>query len=327
MYAPPDGLTESQIVTALHAGWGLSGVAIEYVALGFGSHHWRVESATGRWFATVDDLHARCGDPDDSPAGYASRLDAAMRGARGLCDLGLDFVVAPLQARGGEVMVPLDERFVLALYPHVDGQHHDYGSYADPAARAAVVGLLGRLHSVPAAEMPMLLPDTFAVPGRTELDVALSELDTPWDAGPFAEPLRGLLPGHVDGIVERFARYDRLTAAANRPERFVVTHGEPHPANTITTPAGPVLIDWDTLLLAPPERDLWDLVGEDPDVVRQYTALSGRPLDDEALACYRLRWDVTEIAIYTAEFRRAHDDNANTRESWQNLQHYLGSGS
>ncbi|MPZ79263.1 MAG: phosphotransferase [Actinophytocola sp.] len=41
-------------------------------------------------------------------------------------------------------------------------------------------------------------------------------------------------------------------------------HGEPHRGNTITTPNGVVLIDWDTTLIAAPERDLWALVGEDP---------------------------------------------------------------
>jgi len=55
-------------------------------------------------------------------------------------------------------------------------------------------------------------------------------------------------------------RYDVLAnAARRRPERAVLTHGEPHPGNTMLTAGGWRLIDWDTVLIAPPERDLWDL--------------------------------------------------------------------
>ena len=41
---------------------------------------------------------------------------------------------------------------------------------------------------------------------------------------------------------------------------WVVTHGEPHPVNVMQTDAGRVLIDWDTVAIAPPERDLWMVI-------------------------------------------------------------------
>jgi spectinomycin phosphotransferase len=37
----------------------------------------------------------------------------------------------------------------------------------------------------------------------------------------------------------------------------VVTHGEPHPGNILRAAGGLYLIDWDTVGLALPERDLW----------------------------------------------------------------------
>ncbi|WP_432843998.1 phosphotransferase family protein [Dactylosporangium sp. CA-092794] len=40
------------------------------------------------------------------------------------------------------------------------------------------------------------------------------------------------------------------------PPGLVLTHGEPHPGNTMRTGGGWLLIDWDTALLAAPERDL-----------------------------------------------------------------------
>ena len=50
-----------------------------------------------------------------------------------------------------------------------------------------------------------------------------------------------------------FEHYDRLVAGvAGRPERMVLTHGEPHPANTLKTSEGWMLVDWDTTLTAAP---------------------------------------------------------------------------
>jgi aminoglycoside phosphotransferase (APT) family kinase protein len=40
-------------------------------------------------------------------------------------------------------------------------------------------------------------------------------------------------------------------------DSWVVTHGEPHRGNVIRDPRGGVyLVDWDTTLIAPRERDL-----------------------------------------------------------------------
>ncbi len=38
---------------------------------------------------------------------------------------------------------------------------------------------------------------------------------------------------------------------------------------------------------------------------------------------YRERWDLAEICIYIAEFRRPHEETEDTRASWENLREYL----
>jgi spectinomycin phosphotransferase len=103
----------------------------------------------------------------------------------------------------------------------------------------------------------------------------------------------------------------------------VITHGEPHRGNTITTPSGVVLIDWDTTLVAPPERDLWALAADDPQVLADYTDRTGTVTDPDALDLYGLRWTLTELAIFVPQFRRPHDDNEDTRIAWDGLNSYL----
>ena len=41
------------------------------------------------------------------------------------------------------------------------------------------------------------------------------------------------------------------------------------------------------------------------------------------LDLYRLRWDLSEIAIYIARFREPHGDDADTAECWKNLRLFL----
>ena len=67
---------------------------------------------------------------------------------------------------------------------------------------------------------------------------------------------------------ERLADFDRRVDEASGAD-LVVTHGEPHPGNLVMVEDSPVLVDWDTVGLAPPERDLW-LVADGPDDLARY---------------------------------------------------------
>jgi len=99
----------------------------------------------------------------------------------------------------------------------------------------------------------------------------------------------------------------------------VVTHGEPHPGNLIRVGAQLMLVDWDTVGLARPERDLWMVAGENGEELRRYTAITGRPVDRAALALYRLRWALDDISLFARQLRAPHDRSADTEHAWQAL--------
>jgi hypothetical protein len=94
---------------------------------------------------------------------------------------------------------------------------------------------------------------------RLPVVLAPADLRSPWTAGPYGEPARDLLRRHATRIRTWLAEFDTFAAAAGRTTNWAITHGEPHPGNILRTPAGPELIDGDTVRLAPPERDLWML--------------------------------------------------------------------
>ena len=68
------------------------------------------------------------------------------------------------------------------------------------------------------------------------------------------------------------------------------------------TDEGHVLVDWDTVALGPRERDLWWLADE-PDDLAAYTALSGHEVDPDAVAFFRLAWDLNDVAQYLSVLR------------------------
>ncbi|HEY7070491.1 MAG TPA: hypothetical protein VH479_10270 [Acidimicrobiales bacterium] len=323
MHSRPDSLSDARVAAALREGWGLEARALDYLPLGFGSYHWRAE-AGGSWFVTVDDLTAKRSGRDDPPEATWQRLSAALATARALADAGLAFVAAPRRATGGDVLWRVDGRYALALYEWVDGETHVWGAYPDRRERLAVLDLLVTLHGVPAALHGTAGVDDLAIAYRDRLAAALEDLASPWDTGPYGEPARRLLERHASPLIAALGRYDDSAAAlAREGAARVLTHGEPHQANTITTAAGLVLIDWDTALLSYPERDLWALGREDPAILDEYAARTGFRPRASALDLYARRWDLTDVAIYAGRFHAPHGETDDTRLAFEYLQHYL----
>ncbi len=82
---------------------------------------------------------------------------------------------------------------------------------------------------------------------------------------------------------------------------------------------GWLLIDWDTALMAPPERDLWSLDPGDGSILRGYADATGvRPLP-ALLDLYRIRWDLTDIAMDVSRFHRPHAGSRDDDKAWNGL--------
>lgn len=285
MLHPPDGLDDAAVRAALVERWGIAPREIAYAPVGFGSHHWLTEDH----FVSVD------------VASESPTLGAALRTATALRDdAGLAFVIAPIPTPAGSLLEPVPGDWVLHVYPRlsiIDAT--DFGPHTDPE----VVELVEALHAATPAAAPHVGTEDFSIWEREDLEEALDDLDQPWGTGPFGEPARALLATHADDVRRLLAAHDQMVAAVPR-EGWVVTHGEPHRGNVFRTTEGWAIVDWDTVLLAPPERDLWDLPARG---------------DAARTTLYRLRWDLSEIAVYTSVFHDEHAGDPNDVQSWAGL--------
>lgn len=327
MRTAPEDLDERDLAGRLAYGWGVRLVRAEYVPIGGGSHHWRVEDdGGGRHWVTVDDL-------DRKPFLGASReasfdgLRRALETAGALRRSGLEFVVAPVPSSGGEVVLRLGARYAVALYPFLEGRAFQFGELLPAAEHGEVGGMLARLHRATPAVIGVARPAGPLLPERDGLEQALGDLGSAWAGGPFSEAARALLVRHGPGIRRLLAAFDRLVdeVTARSPDP-VLTHGEPHPGNLIGAGGRLHLVDWDTAALAPPERDLWLLDGGSGEGLLRYAEASRRQPSRAALRLYRLRWQLDDIAVFLKVLRSSHRRTADTEHAWRSLQRSMPAG-
>jgi spectinomycin phosphotransferase len=286
----PTDVSDAEVLAAVRAAWDPDIDEVEHLPVGFGAHHWAA-SAGGerRLFVTLDGLE---------PRHSSESLEGAYAGAAALSCAGLEFVVPCLRAVAGTFTVP-EGRRALSATGWVDGTVAGTGELPDRGAAETNARLLERLHaSAPPPGLPAWRPlvgDTFAttLEGRTSAT---------WDSGPYAARARQALRERLDAIDRWVGAYHRLADEA-RSRPWVATHGEPHTRNQLVTAGGVVLVDWESLKLAPRERDLRTLVDSGhADLARPHWPM---------VEMFDLEWRLDEISQYSAWFAAPHTGDAN----------------
>lgn len=291
MREPPVGLSDATVAAALSDGWGIPVAEIAHLPWGFGSWHWRVGVAGRQWFVTADEL-----DHDDR----LHELAATYRAARELHEAGLDLVV-PVQATPAGHVVLQRGRFALSVAGWVEGARAD--ADLDEAGIAATLAMVDRLHAM--APPASTLVWEHRLPWRRDLEAMQLLLRDPWDGGPLSAEAQGYLGDHAAHIPDWLQRYDeRVRLALARRGTWVVTHGEPGPHNQLSTASGQRLVDWESMRVAPAERDASDLVraGHLPDWA-----------DPDLVELFDLYWRLCEIGAYAAWLRGRHTGSADDR--------------
>lgn len=215
----------------------------------------------------------------------------------------LDAVVPSLPTGDGAFTVPLGDG-ELSVVPWLPD-----ATRPRELTREAVT-VVGRLHAAAPPERirrwhSVVDPD---LPAWVE-----ARVHRPWTEGPLGEQARDAVRSRRAEISQWSHEHTRLVAAVD-PATYVPTHGEPGVHNQLLVPGrGLVLVDWESLLLAPRERDSSATVAPDGRWREGYLdgrALLNRPddrLDDRLdhrpdaglLRLFELEWRLAEIAAYS----------------------------
>jgi spectinomycin phosphotransferase len=328
MRTEPEGFPEATLVAMLREHWGVAPQTLEYAPVGFGSYHWIAVDLEGtRWFVTADNLRTMSSQDSPDVKANLAGLRAAYETASALRTGGLEFVVSPEPTLSGDPLVRLSPDWAVAVFPFLDGGAAGDGFWAEGEPWMTAARLVGELHhSEPPASIRRWNRD---IPYQQALGEAREHLDRPWQAGPYGEATRRLLSTHGDVLSRAFERYDRLCASLqSSSEPWVVTHGEPHSANFVRTESGRLyFIDWDTVRLAPQERDLWILLERGDDALPAYQASSdGIVPRREVMKLFSLRWMLADVCIYVRRFASAHGDTLDDQASFRELEQWLLEG-
>jgi spectinomycin phosphotransferase len=317
---PPD-LTTETVLDVVRAHWDDAVVAAAFLPVGTGAHHWvAAGKRRPRWFVTADDVTAD-GRLDELLDTYAAARELARRGHH------LVVPTVPPQAGSSSnpgpgdpvgVVLPRTQKalpggYLVTVTGYLEGESGP-GDYVDDDQRAPIAGALGALHAEPAP--PRIRPWAPGPPQRSDLTRLLSAPVTAWSVGPCGEPARVALQGQEPHVRRLIARYDELAERGlARRDDWVPTHGEPHTANVLWLAGGPVLVDWESLRLAPRERDLRTVLrGADGALpLSAYTAHGGSAdLDDDMVELFDLEsWlrGVADLAVRFAQPHTGDDDD------------------
>ena len=324
MLTPPRDLSDADLEAVIRHAWGVGAASLVYRRVGFGSHHWVATDGQGlRHFVTVDQLspESRIGD---EVSALGLHLRRALEAATDLRAFGCAFVVAPTPTRADEPLFQFGS-YSVALYPFIEGRGFSFEESFGEAERDQVLAEVLALHRVPIAAIRLPETDRFVIPGLDQLDRRMHHGNEGGLNGPHAAAASQLLIDNEAEIKRLIARYRSFLAQyLSHPGSVVITHGEIHPGNVMVTSTGAVIVDWDTVLLAPPERDLWWLAQGGGSVLQAYSDASGTAPNERLIDLYGIRWDLAEIASFSAEFAGPHEDSEDSRKALGILRSVLG---
>jgi spectinomycin phosphotransferase len=220
-------------------------------------------------------------------------------------------VIPPLPTRSRQWTSELGP-YTLALYPFVDGVD-GYQAEMSETQWIQLGAALKRLHGVrlPPTIRRALPREDYSPRFRQRVQSFLGRAASRHFDDPLAAELAALLAAQASRVQQLLAAADSLARQLpNRARAQVLCHGDIHNGNVLISGADALhIVDWDTALLAPQERDLMfigsGLLGRPGNEAQEaawfYQGYGVVEVDAAVVAYYRCERVVQDIEAYTAE--------------------------
>jgi spectinomycin phosphotransferase len=242
----------------------------------------------------------------------------------------------PLPAHSGEVLVDLGG-YTAALFDFIEGQTlHQLKSNASVLFHLGET--LGRIHTCAVFRVDCRRIEQFDIWGQDTYDQVLAAAGSQTTTSGAAEAALHLLRPvrkRLEALREEILIFQEKARKVSC--EFCICHGDPTPGNFLVGKDGtPWLIDWDDLILAPPERDLvfWEngdiFTPGQPDnpVFAGYRKIVGEfTLNPDVIGFYQRQWTVGEIAEYGHRLlfeNNAEQQNESDLENLKEELHWMG---
>ncbi len=311
MLQKPD-IQDERLIACLYDGYGLRAAQLTFLPLGadVNTAVYRVGASDGGAYF----LKLRRGPFDEMSVAIP----------RFLADQGIAQIIAPLRTTAGDLWSSLDP-FTLTLYPFVAGAD-GYTVVLSEQQWIEFGAALMRIHTagLPPALQRGLPRETYSPRWREEVRAFLARSG----AGAYTDRLSAELAAFLQ---EEAAAIRQLVEAAeqlgrmllNRAQERVLCHADIHAGNLLIGSDGSLhIVDWDTALLAPKERDLmfvgsglgpgWD---QDRETAWFYAGYGPAEIDPAALAYYRCERLVQDVAEFCKQIVATTGGNEDRRQA------------
>jgi len=284
MIEAPCEVSDADVLDAVRRHWRGDVTAVTYLPVGFGAHHWRAETESEPQLFVTLDLPLPRHTPASLEAAYASAAEIAQV---------LDFVWP-------SVASDADGTFTVACGPgHLSATRWLEGT-RPRTGTTALAPLLDRLHDCPAPATISRWVSTVDHHLPDQLDLLV---DQPWEAGPLGEQARALVSPRLADVRDWSEEHAGHLGAVD-PDDFVITHGEPGEHNQWVVGDRTFLLDWESVLLAPAERDLAALL---------HTGVASERADPDLIRLFDLEWRLAEVQNYTTWLAGPHEVDEDAR--------------
>lgn len=225
-----------------------------------------------------------------------------------LHDQGIRQVIAPLATQSAQLWTPLGD-FALTVSPFIEGcDAYEVDLIDDQWVEFGRV--LNAIHAaqIPATVLERIRREDFSADWRERVRRYMGLIEESHFDDPVAAAVAAFLHERRELVERLVVRAETLGMVLQRRSLpFILCHADIHAGNLLITPGGQVyIVDWDTLILAPKERDLMypggglfgDKRAPHDEEALFYRGYGAARIDADVLLYYRFERIVQDIAAY-----------------------------
>ncbi len=289
-------LKDEEIIACLRDAYGLDIATVSFLPLGadFNTAVYRVTTTDG----ADHFLKLRSG----------KFLEASVSVPKYLADLGIKQVIPPLATKTEQLWTSLAS-FKAILYPYVEGRNGvDTKPSEDQWTQFGEA--IKKLHStdIPASITKDVPRETFSSKWRETVKAFLIRIESEVFEEPVAVKMSLFLKSKSSEILKLVERAEELAITIQKqPLDYVLCHADMHGWNLFVDKEEALyIVDWDTLIFAPKERDLmfigagiWDsglTAAEEESLF--YQGYTQTKINQDAMAYYRFERIIQDIGDY-----------------------------
>jgi len=317
MLIKPD-LKDEEIVRCLRDAYGLTIEKVAFLPLGadFNTAVYRVTTNNGSDYF----LKLRSG----------KFLEASVSVPKYLADLGIKQVIPPLATKTKQLWTSLAS-FKAILYPYVDGNN---GVDAKPSDDHWVQfgATIKKLHSldIPSSITKDVPREIFSSKWRETVKAFLIRIENEVFEEPVAVKMALFLKSKSSEILKIIGQTEELAITIQKqPLEHILCHADMHGWNLIIDKENALyIVDWDTLIFAPKERDLmfvgsgvWES-GLTPNEEESlfYQGYGKAEINQDVLAYYRFERIIQDIGDYCEYIFLSDEGDEDQMQCFEHLQ-------